>query len=160
MNASFAQIRKCLQATAVTLALAACASLPPPTAELAAAGQAVERAGAADADQHAPAELASARDAHMRAQAAMAAGRQDEARKLALAAAAAADLAHARSQAARLEAERARHAAEIAGLQQRLGVDPAGSAPLDLPPPVEAGDASEGGLVLRLTALEADTGMP
>jgi hypothetical protein len=145
-----------MQATAVTLALAACATLPPPTAELAAAGQAVERATMADADQYAAAELASARDAHARAQAAMAAGREDEARKLALAAAAAADLAHARSRGARLEAERARHAVEIDDLQRRLGVDASGSAALDLPPPVEAGDASEGGLVLRLTALDAD----
>src|SRR3546814_19682740 len=51
---SFAQIRSGLQvlAFATVLALTACASLPPPTAALATARQAVARAGAADADPY------------------------------------------------------------------------------------------------------------
>src|SRR3546814_12894362 len=51
MATSFAQIRSGLQvlAFATVLALTACASLPPPTAELATARQAVARAGDAEA---------------------------------------------------------------------------------------------------------------
>src|SRR3546814_2276132 len=55
MATSFAQIRSDLQVLsfATVLALTACESLPPPTAELATAPQAVDRAGDADADQYA-----------------------------------------------------------------------------------------------------------
>src|SRR3546814_1334856 len=65
MATGFAQIRSGLQvlAFATVLALTACASLPPPTAELATAWQAVARAGNADADQYAADEVSQARRA-------------------------------------------------------------------------------------------------
>ncbi|MBZ0086648.1 MAG: hypothetical protein K8F33_00885, partial [Thermomonas sp.] len=56
MRPSFAQIRHALHALLAigALTLAGCATLPPPTAELEAARQAVAGAAAADADQYAP----------------------------------------------------------------------------------------------------------
>ena len=55
MNPSFAQFNRFKLATASLscLLLAACATLPPPTEELAQAQQAVTLAGNADADQYA-----------------------------------------------------------------------------------------------------------
>lgn len=125
MNTSFAQIRSLLQVgfAALLLPLAACASLPPPTTELAAAQQSVTRAGNADADQYAAAELAQARNALEQAQATMARGRDEDARSLALLAAAAADLAYARSRAAAATTELAQRRAEIAELKQRLHME-------------------------------------
>lgn len=123
MHASFAQIRRHLQALcllAAVLALTSCASLPPPTTELTAAQQAVSRADMADATQYAPAEFARARSALSQAQAAMAAGREKDARNLALLAAAGADLAHARSRQAQTEAELSQRRAEVSGLRRRL----------------------------------------
>src|SRR3546814_10317621 len=64
-------------AFATVLALTACASLPPPTAELATARQAVARARNADADQYEADEVSQARRALELAQAAMAQGRED-----------------------------------------------------------------------------------
>lgn len=127
MTASLAQIRSALQASmfGVVLALTACASLPPPTAELAAAREAMMRAGNADADQYAQAEIDQARRALERAQAAMADGREDDARSQALLAAAGADLAHARSREAVANNELAQRRAEIADLRQRLGMEEA-----------------------------------
>ena len=88
MRPSFAQFRSSLNVFVAipVLLVAGCASLPPPTAELDAAVQAVGRAEAADADQHAPAALAEARAALQQAQAAMAKGREEEARNAALSA--------------------------------------------------------------------------
>lgn len=125
MAPSFAQIRSALQAPALgaVLALTACASLPPPTAELAAAQAAVTRAANADADQYAADDLARARRALEQAQAAMANRRQDDARALALQAAASADLANARSRAAVAETELAQKRAEVTRLKQRLGME-------------------------------------
>ena len=104
MRPSFAHFPKTRQAAlcglAMAFALAGCASLPPPTAELDAARQAVARADAADADQYAVAEVAQARAGLERAQAAMARGRDDEARAAAIAANADADLAQVLSRAA------------------------------------------------------------
>ncbi|HET6435846.1 MAG TPA: OmpA family protein [Xanthomonadaceae bacterium] len=128
MNASFAYFRPGLLAALLVSVLAACATLPPPTSELAAAQQAVARAGQADADQYASAAIARARDELSRAQAAMAAGRDADARGLANLAAADADLAHARSRAASLVADVRQREAEIAGLRQRLQL-PADEAP-------------------------------
>lgn len=125
MAPSFAQIRSALQVPALgaVLALTACASLPPPTAELAAAQAAVTRAANADADQYAADDLARARRALEQAQAAMANRRQDDARALALQAAASADLANARSRAAVAETELAQKRAEVTRLKQRLGME-------------------------------------
>lgn len=120
MNRSFAQIPRALACIAFAFALVACASLPPPTSELAAAQQAVVRADGADADQYAAQEIALARNALAQAQAAMAEGREDEARRLALVAAADADLAYARSREALATAELSQREAEVAQLRRRL----------------------------------------
>ena len=60
MRTSFAQIRLLLLALVLALASTGCASVPPPTNELAAAQQAVMRADGADADQYAAAEIGAA----------------------------------------------------------------------------------------------------
>ena len=77
MQTSFAHFRRALQAplAGIAILLAGCATLPPPTAELDAAQQALARAEAADAEQYAAADLLRARDALSRALAAMARGR-------------------------------------------------------------------------------------
>ena len=165
MNASFAQFRPTLLAVLLASALAGCATLPPPTSELAAARQAVERAGQADADQYASAAIARARDGLSRAQAALAAGRNDDARALANLAAADADLAFARSRAATLAAGVRQRQDEIAALQQRLqlpaeaGADDGLAA--ELADAARAEDASAvpadpAALAGRLQALDAD----
>lgn len=125
MNTSFAYIRPWLRCAALSsvLVLAACASTPPPTEELAAAQLSVTRAGDADADQYAPADIAQARRALSQAQAAMGSQRSDEARTLALSASALADLAHARARQAETESELAARRAEITNLRQRLQVE-------------------------------------
>ena len=120
MNSSFAHFRWPALALVLVMALASCASLPPPTAELGAAQQSVVRAEGADADQYASAEIATAREALLRAQSAMAGGREDDARRLALAAAADADLAYALSREAVASAELGQRRAEIEQLQRRL----------------------------------------
>lgn len=120
MNSSFAQIRFALTATVLVCALTACASLPPPTAELNDAQASVVRATGADADQYAAQEIATARDALSRAQAAMAEGREDDARRLALAADAEADLAFALSREALAGIELDQRRAEVEQLEQRL----------------------------------------
>ena len=121
MHVSFAQIRFLLMGALLVYALGACATLPPPTAELNAAQQAVVRATGADADQYAADQVELAREGLARAQAAMAEGRQDDARRLAAAAHADADLAHALSRRALAEAELAQRQTEVEQLQRRLG---------------------------------------
>lgn len=125
MQPSFAQFRAFLQALACgcVLALTACASLPPPTGEINAAQQAVARAGDADADQYASADIRRARDALAAAQAAMAAGRETDARTLATRASALADLAHARSREAASQNELSQRRAELAQLRERLRLE-------------------------------------
>ncbi len=120
MHRSFAQIRHLLLGTVLACALSACATLPPPTAELNAAQQAVVRATGADADQYAADQLGIAREALGRAQAAMAEGRDDDARNFALAASADADLAYALSRESLAAAELAQRRFELEQLQQRL----------------------------------------
>ncbi len=123
MSSSFAQIRGGLLVAVLSCGLAACATLPPPTAELSAAQQAVSRAGQADADQYAAQDLSAARAELAQAQATMANGRLDDARRFAVAAAADADLAHARSREALLNNELAQRRSEIAELRRRLGME-------------------------------------
>lgn len=123
MRPSFAQIRFPLLAAVLASALSACASLPPPTSELAAASQALTRAEGADADQYAGQDLGIARTSLSQAQAAMSAGDDDEARQLALAAAADADLAYAKSREALATAELNQRRAEVSELRQRLQGD-------------------------------------
>lgn len=120
MRTSFAQIRLPLLALVLALASTGCASLPPPTGELAAAQQAVMRADGADADQYAAPEIGAARSELGQAQAAMADGREDDARRLAAAAAADADLAYAKSRDALVTAELNHRRSEVAELRQRL----------------------------------------
>lgn len=120
MRPSFAQFRFPLLAAVLASALCSCASLPPPTSELAAARQAVTRAEDADADQYAPQELGTARTGLSQAQAAMSAGDDDEARRLSLASAADADLAYAKSREALATAELNQRRAEVAELRSRL----------------------------------------
>lgn len=120
MNPSFAQFRFWLLTLGLSFAVAACATMPPPTGELAAAQQAVTRAEGADADQYASPDIANAREALRRAQAAMADGAEADARRFALAAAADADLAHARSREAIATAELAQREDEINRLRQRM----------------------------------------
>ena len=125
MRSSFAHFPARLHgAVLVTaLALAACASLPPPTAEVSSAQQAVARADAADAQQYAPQELDRARTALSRAQAELAAGNDRDARALAELSAASADLASARSAQAQVDATLAQRRAEVASLRQSLGLE-------------------------------------
>ena len=120
MRPSFAQIRFPLLAAVLASVLCSCASLPPPTGELAAARQAVTRAEGADADQYAPQELGVARTGLSQAQAAMSGGDEDDARRLALGSAADADLAYARSREALVTAELNQRQAEVAELRRRL----------------------------------------
>lgn len=135
----------------MAFALAGCASLPPPTAELDAARQAVARADAADADQYAEPQIAQARAGLERAQAAMARGRDDEARAAAVAATADADLAQVLSRAAVTRAEYAQRQAEILELRGRLQMEGVvfDASPLDAAP--AAAPAAQ-----RLQALDAD----
>ena len=153
MHPSFAHFHPALHVVAAGLALllGGCASLPPPTAELDAARQALTRADAADADQYAQAEIAQARADLERAQAALARKRDDEARGAAVAAATEADLAYTLSRAAVTRAEFSQQQAEIVELHSRLGmpVEQAPRNPLDLPIPATTAE-------LRLQALDAD----
>ena len=155
MRPSFAHFRSTRHAAlcglAIAFSLAGCASLPPPTAELDAARQAVARADAADADQYAATQVAQARAGLERAQAAMARGRDDEARTAAIAANADADLAQVLSRAAVTRAEYAQRQAEILELRGRLQMQAVvfDASPLDLAP-VGASIAQ------RLQSLDAD----
>lgn len=159
MRSSFAHFPSTLYAGGIglLLALAGCASLPPPTAELSAADAAVSRADAADADQYAAQQISTARNALAQAQAAMARGRESEARQFALAAAAQADLAHTISRARLADSEAAQRRAEIAELQRTLQLsasgttDPVRAAQIDIN---AAADAA--GVAARLAALDAD----
>ena len=121
---SFAQNPRSLQIVLTVTLLAAglvgCATLPPPTQELAAARQAVNRAESADADQYANEAISLARSELAQAQAALDAGRQNDARQAAIAAAAAGDLAYARSRERVSAQELAQRRGEIQQLQQRL----------------------------------------
>nr|WP_275672467.1 OmpA family protein [Thermomonas alba] len=132
--------------------IAACASLPPPTAELDTAQQALARAEAADADQYAADALAAARSALQAAQVASARGRNDEARDGALAAAAEADLAWVRSSAAKVRADWRQKQDELTRLRRQLQMPvEAGAADVPLDIPVPAGTPEQ-----RLQALDAD----
>lgn len=138
---------------ALLLALGGCATLPPPTAELAAARTAVANAGDADADQYSPDVLASARAELSIAQAAMAGGRNQEARDAALVATAGAELAAAESRVRVLENDFAQRRDEVARLRAQLQVD--GSDRGDGIPALleEAGAMTP---AMRLQALDTD----
>ena len=148
---------------ATACVLAACATLPPPTGELAAAQQAVTHADGADADQYAPDAIAQARSELAQAQAALSGGKNDVARTLADAATADADFAFATSSAASTQARYAQHRDEVTSLRQRLQMDaePAPPSLLDasVPPSVSGSTLSadtSGTLSGRLQVLDAD----
>lgn len=155
MKTSFAQIPRLLNVGVLVLALNGCASVPPPTSELSAAQQALNRASGADADQYAQTELMQARNGLSRAQSLVSAGEQEDARAAALAATADADLATAISRARATQQEYSQRRDEIAGLRQRLQVDDGNTAPaladigaVSLPTP--------GSEALRLQRLDSD----
>lgn len=102
------------------LALAACASTPPPTADVARAEAAVVGASRADAEQHAEADLAAARQRLEIAQRLLADGDNDGALAMARQAEAAADLASARSRHAVARAALERRTRENAQLRREL----------------------------------------
>ena len=156
MNPSFAYFPNRLLATlslsALLLLAAGCATVPPPTGELAAAEQAVLRAGDADADQYAPEIVETARAELARAQAAMLAGENARARDLALGAAAAAMHARELSRAQVLRNRYLQRRGEIRGLQEQLQLD--GDIRLDTAPPLP--DTETLPPAERLAALAAD----
>nr|WP_282452589.1 DUF4398 domain-containing protein [Lysobacter sp. CAU 1642] len=100
--------------------LAACASTPPPTAELAAAEAALNDARQAKAADFAPVELGFARDKLAVAQAAIEARQYDRARDAAAQAAADAELALAKSRAAQARREVQRRSEENTQLRRDL----------------------------------------
>ena len=152
--ASFAQNRRALLgALSVLAALAGCASMPPPTSQVSAARQSVTRAGTADADQYAPADIARARDELQQAQAALGTGRNEDALALANSAAADADLAYATSRSQTTQQDFQQRVQEIAALRQKLKVDD-GENPADQAVPVPG--STVGDPAQRLQALEAD----
>lgn len=124
MMPSFSHLRRLLAGTVLACALAACATLPPPTSELNDAQQAVVRATGADADQYARDQIELARQGLSRAQAAMANGDNENARTFALAAAADADLAHALSLEALAATQVAQRRNEIQRLRRQLQQEP------------------------------------
>ena len=180
MNRSFAhnsrarhaittRITHLLSPLASALLLGACATLPPPTSELAAAQEAVAHAAGVDADQYAGDTIAQARNELSQAQAAMAKGRDEDARALGVAAASDAELASATSVAATTRAEYTQHRNEIVELHQRLQLpgEAAATSALDAPPLIiptatpAAGTTFAGAeaaaVAGRLQALEADS---
>lgn len=156
MNRSFAQKHWALNAGAaiLVLALGGCASVPPPTGELSAAQQAVNRAQGADASQYASEAIGRARDELGRAQAAMSSGDQKAARTLALAATADADLAFADSRAQSVQADYRQRRQEVVQLRSRLQVDDEGLA--EELPEIPPANTAAGGEALRLQQLDAD----
>jgi len=164
MNRSFAQFSRTRQTAPAFLAgvlismLGGCASLPPPTDELAAAQQGVTRADGADADQYAGDAIAQARSELAQAQAAMAKGRDEDARALAVAASADAELAYATSNAAKTRAEYAQRRDEIVELHKRLQLqgDVLTHSPLDIPASSALAASADTAAASRLQVLEAD----
>ena len=161
MNTSFAYFCKFLYPRrlamlAVAAACAGCATLPPPTAELDAARQALNRAESDPSTAEAAGVIARARSELAAAQSAMDKRRDSDARTLAVAAAADADLAHAASQAHAAAQAVAQRSAEVASLRQTLGVDDGSATPVPIPvPPLPVSDYS-GDEAARLQALAAE----
>lgn len=177
MNRSFAQFPRTRHATTrsvsrwllpVTAAclIGGCASLPPPTAELAEAQQSVSRANDADADQYAPDAIAQARSELAQAQAALSGGHDSDARAAATATTTDAQYAYAVSDAAKARADYTQQRTELLGLGQRLNLqaDAPAQSPLDEIPAAAPAVVPEKGRTIdpaaaptaRLQALDAD----
>jgi hypothetical protein len=176
MNRSFAQflrsrhagwrsMSRCLLPVTCACVVAGCATLPPPTSELADAQQAVTRANDADADQYAADAIAQARAELAQAQAAMSKGRDSDARAAATAATTDAQYAYAASDAAKARADYAQQRSELLDLGQRvqLQADIPEQSPLDVLPAAPVAAPAPGKTVdpaaapaARLQALDAD----
>lgn len=89
--------------SAALLSLAACATMPPPTADLNAADTSINRAVASRLDNEAPTEIRTARNKLAAAQDAVARGEMQQAARLALESKLDADFANARSEASRAQ---------------------------------------------------------
>lgn len=96
-----ARLALSLAAVLASVALGACATTPPPTAEMALSTAAVAHAAGAGANELAPAQMQTARDKLARANTAMSAKNYDAARSLAEEARVDAQLAEARAEAAK-----------------------------------------------------------
>lgn len=161
MNTSFAHFGKflyprLLASLALAAACAGCATLPPPTAELDAARQALNRAESDPSTAEAAGVIARARTELAAAQTAMDKHRDSDARTLAVAAAADADLAHAASQAHEASQAVGQRSAEVASLRHTLGVDDGSAMPVPIPVlPLSVADY-RGDEAARLQALAAD----
>jgi hypothetical protein len=100
--------------------LGGCASMPPPTGEVAAAEAAILTARSARADDYAPLELNAAEEKRAAARAALDDRKYEDARRLAAQAEADAALAHAKSRAAEARAAVERKTRENAELRREL----------------------------------------
>jgi len=105
---------------ALSVLLVGCVSLPPPTAELATAQQALARAVETDAEQYADEALTRTRRLLEQAQAALAEGQNRQAREFAALALVSAELAGVQSQHVKVLLELEQRRRQIAELRSRL----------------------------------------
>jgi len=121
---------------AAALVLAACATLPAPTEQLAASRTAIQSAEVAGADQSATVELSQARDKLAAAQTAVNAGDNDRARRLADQALVDAQLAQAKASTTRARESVVQAEAALRALRDeanRPAAPPAASPPVTTP---------------------------
>ena len=124
---------------AAGLLLSACASVPPPTDQLAASRAAIESAEVAGAGKDAPADLTQARDKLTAAQLAVNAGENQRARRLAEEALVDAQLAQARASTTRSRAGLEQAEATLRALREEANrpTPPAGPAATTPVPPTQ-----------------------
>ena len=120
MTPSRQKIHRTATAAGLLVVLSGCASLPPPTAEIAGADAAIRVASTPDSQRYAASELASAHNDLAAAQAAMAKSDYDRARMLVAAALADADLARAKGRALAAQSAVADKTEDNATLRRRL----------------------------------------
>ncbi|HEV2606436.1 MAG TPA: DUF4398 domain-containing protein [Xanthomonadaceae bacterium] len=120
MTPSRLKIHRTATAASLLAVLPGCASLPPPTAEIAAADAVIKVASTPDGQRYAANELASAHNDLAAAQAAMAKDDYDRARLLVAAAIADADLARAKGRALAAQSAVADKTEDNATLRRRL----------------------------------------
>ncbi|HYD66371.1 DUF4398 domain-containing protein [Azospirillum sp.] len=149
-------------AALLSLGLVACASdVPPPTAQLGAASQAILNAERAGAPQFAPGELQMARNKLAAADAAMRRDDRTEARRLAEQAQMDADLAavHAQNAAAQQAAAAVRRDQQVLS-GSSTGAGPAGVGSSVAPVPLQPSGSSYSGTTYSGTAYDGRTGVP
>ena len=122
---------------AAGLLLSACASVPPPTQQLAASRAAIESAEVAGAGKDAPADLGQARDKLTAAELAANSGENERARRLADEALVDAQLAQARAATARSRENLEQNEATLRALREEASrpAQPPGPAPVTPPAP-------------------------